>query len=245
MNKTIVLSSLFFAALLIAVISIIYSFPAEKDYLTMADEGIYFMQANKINEQGWKGFAVLAEEYKQSPALQIYPPPVRIGYIFLASLALKISVSYHALSALSVLFFALQCIACFLFVKRHWNIQIASVAGILICFSPLSWGLAMRALSDPSYYLFTTVALFSFIDYIRWQKKSKMIEFICYYTLSILIKESALFLLPFYALVLLIYKFFFDRPITTLYILFLILFPLISCGLLYCFAFGEIGRAHV
>jgi hypothetical protein len=52
MKKELTAYFVFFTVLMVSVISIILSFPAEKDYHTTADEGTYFNQAKTINEQG-------------------------------------------------------------------------------------------------------------------------------------------------------------------------------------------------
>jgi len=242
MKKKLTLTIVFFVALLISSVCIIASFPTEKDYQVLADEGTYFRQAQKINEQGWSGFGILATEYAQNPSLHAYPPPIRIGYIFLVSLALKFSVSYHAISMLSVLFFFLQCTASFFFVKRHWGIMPAMVAGILLCVSPLSMGLARRALSDPCYYLFISISIYSFIDFIRWQRRSNIIQFTVFYTISILIKESALFLFPFFVLMMVLHKYYFKKPFKIFDLLLITFVPIVMCILLYFTAFGTMNK---
>ncbi len=242
MKKDLTLSTLFFVALMISSISIILSFPAENGYMTTADEGAYFRQAQKINEQGWSGFEALANDYIKNPDSQVYPSPVRIGYIMLASIALKFSNSFHALSTLSLLLFVLQAIASFFFLRRHWGIYIATIGGILICFSPLGWSLARRALSDPASYLFLSLTLFAFIDYIRWNRVRDVILFIISFSFSILIKESAVLFLPFFAILLCVYKFYYEKNIKILSLGLMIIGPLIICTILYVFTLGSIGN---
>lgn len=242
MKKDLTASIVFFVVLTVSVISITISFPAEKDYHTTADEGTYFNQAKTINEQGWRGFKTLATEYKGNPSLHQSPPPTRIWFIFLASCALKFSISYHSLSMLSVLFFFLQCIASFLFVKRHWGAAAALITGVLLCVSPLSMGLARRALSDPCYNLFILLSLFSFIDFLRWQRKRNLIGFIIYFTFVILVKEQGLFLLPFFVFGLIINNHYIKKSFNLFIFSLLIFLPLILSGTVYMLSFGGIEK---
>ncbi len=243
MKKELTLTLVFLAVLLLSSICIIISFPKENEYQTTADEGGYYRQATKINEQGLRGFETLAKEYIEKPDLQVYPSPARIGYLFLASLALKISYSFHALSMLNVLFFILQVLASFFFLRRHWGIKVAVIVGILICASPLSWALSKRALSDPALFLFLSLSLFTFIDFLRRNKMKSCIQFILVFAFSILIKENAILLLPFFGLMLLVHKFYYKKDINIFSMGAMIIGPLVVCITAYMLVLGSLHNA--
>jgi len=230
---------LFFVVLVFSVSCVWQAFPADGDYRIGADEGTYYRQAKKINEEGFSGFKTLANEYICNIELQVFPPPERIAHIYFASVALKFSDSFRSLSTLSLLFFVIHCIACFFFIRKYFGIEAAAIAGLLICLSPLGMGLARRALSDTGYYLFITLALFSFINYLKDQKRKDVILFALFFLIAVLVKESAVFLLPFFAVILLFEKYCNKREIKLADAVVLIIAPVAAVVVIYFLVFGN------
>lgn len=231
-------SVVFFIVLFFSSVFIINYFPTENEYYYNGDEGTYYNQAKKVNELGLAGFQSNADAFLKDPYLSLYPPPIRVAHVLFASLILKVNNSIVSLSLLSFIFYAIHCIVCFFFVKKYWGIEAALAAGLLICFSPLSCGMAGRALTEPGYYLFVTLSLFTFIDYLHNQDFKKVFLFVLFFCLSILIKESAVFILPFFGGVLLIQKYIYKKNISFSNIVVLMITPVLLAVCVYFFVFG-------
>lgn len=230
---------IFFTALFCSVVLIYNSFPGDTGYYRQADEGIYYKQAKKIIEEGLPGYKTLAQEFIDNPSLQVFPPPDRLAHILFASWALQISDSYTSLSILSLLFFMLNCIACFFFFKRYWEPISATVAGVFVCISPVTMGIARRALSDTGASFFVVLALLVFIHYMTYQKKRDMALFILFFAIAILMKESALFLLPFFGGIVLYQKFTTAKQIHYLSMVTLLAMPVVLVSVVYIAVFGN------
>lgn len=239
-SKKDIRSLLFFLLALLTSVSIIYqTLPPETDYRKGADEGTYYHQAKTIRTEGWSGFKTLATEYVTNEHLQIFPPPERIAHILFASIALKFSDSYRSLSLLSLLFFAAHAIVCFYFLRKFFSDTIALGVAVLICFSPLSMGLARRALSDTGYYLFVTMSVFSFVTFLLQPDKRRIALFTISYATAILVKESALFLLPFFAGAVVSLNFFLKKDIDVKQSVIALTAPLLVVVSAYFVTFGS------
>lgn len=229
---------IFFIALLYSTQRIISSFPTTN----YGDEITYYLQAKNVAEHGINGFQINADAFLKDPISQLYPPPIRIVHIFFDAVALKLSNTLTSLSYLSLIFYLIHCIVCFFFIREYWGAIASFLAGLLICFSPLSCGLAGRALSESGYYLFFTLSLFTLIAYLKKPNLIKMSLFILFFSICILIKESAVFILPFFSGILLLEKFYFKKPLTLIHILTLALCPLLLSFCTYLFALGDINK---
>lgn len=231
---------LIFVTALCGSMAIIYTtFPNEADYYQQADEGIYYRQATKITEEGLSGYKILAKEFIENPALQVFPPPDRLAHILFASWALQISNSYTSLSLLSLLFFSLNCIVCFFFFRKFTDFVTAAAGGVLVCISPVTMGIARRALSDTDSAFFVTLSVFTFIYYLRERKRRDLFLFILFFSIAILMKESALFLLPFFGGIILYQKFVAGQAIRFINVVALLVLPILLVLALYVIAFGD------
>lgn len=237
-NKNFYYTLIFFIALAFSTTRIISILPVTN----FGDEITYYGQAKNILEQGITGFQTNADFFLKDPISHLYPPPIRIAHIFFDAIALKISDSLVSLSYLSLIFFITHCIVCFFFIKKYWGSTASILGGVLICFSPLSCGLAGRALSESGFYLFFTLSLFSFINYLNKPDSIKLIQFILFFSLCLLIKESAVFILPFFGGILLMEKFYFKKPLNLIHISSLILSPLLLSFCIYLFVLGDINK---
>jgi 4-amino-4-deoxy-L-arabinose transferase-like glycosyltransferase len=175
-------------------------FPAASAYRTGADEGAYFGQAVTVDDWGLRGFCELARRYVVNRS--DLPPPVRIGHILVAALALTVQRSFVALSWLSTLCQAATCLVVFAFSRKVWDERFAGVAGMLLLSSPLANHLASRALADTHAALASVSTLLCFVALILWGESRFLWGFGAALAWSLLVKETSYLLLPFYVLAL-------------------------------------------
>lgn len=214
------------------------NFPSELDY-SNADEGTYYRQARVIKDGGFLGFKNMGELYINEPNNQGRPTPLRMANIYICAWLLSINDSIRTLSYYSLAANILLCIALFFFVKRFWQINIALIVSSIAAFFPLTTGLATRALSDSSNYLFSSLSLFFFIYFLNTKNKKHYWLFISSLIVSILIKETNIMFIPFFAGVLIILKFLDQNSnIKQEDILITALIPIFIVFSLYFIAFG-------
>ena len=237
-NQNFYLSIIFFIALSFSTLRILSSFPTTN----YGDEITYYGQAKNVRDHGIVGFQKNADFFLQDQIAHLYPPPIRIAHNCFAVIALKFSDTFSALSLLSLTFFIIHCIVCFFFIKKYWGPMASIIAGLLICLSPLSCGLAGRALSESGFYLFFTLSIFLLIDYLRKPGLLKMVLFIVFFSICLLIKESAVFISPFWGGILLIEKLFFKKALNLLHIFTLVLSPLLLTFCAYLLALGNFNK---
>ena len=156
-----------------------------------ADEGIYYSQAAAIAQAGPRAFAALGDLYVNNDALQMGPAPLRIGHLAAAALVLRVNPSVEALSVLSIVCYALLCVAVFFFAGALWDGRTAAVAGIFAAVSPLGWGLATRALMDTDHALFSALSLFMFIVWLSTGRERHFAVFAAVLWWCLLVKETA------------------------------------------------------
>jgi len=177
-------------------------FPSAGEYRASADEGAYFRQAGTIVDQGFRGFSELGRVYVAERS--DLPSPLRIGHISLSALALSVNRSFRALSYLSASCYAATVLLIFAFARKLWDDRIAVLASLLALSSPLANGLALRALSDTHGCLASMLALLSFAALVVRAEQKYLWVFAASLAWSLLVKETAYLLLPFYAGVLLL-----------------------------------------
>ncbi len=232
----------FLALLCISAVKIYNTFPGESEYYYGADEGVYLNQARTINEKGPEGFREIGDSYISNANEQVLPHPLRAGHLMLAAIALKINDSITSLSCLSLAAFIALCIFAFFFVERRWGEQAAFFAAALICFSPLASGVARRALMDAEVYLFFSLALFAFISYLEGPTAKKFFLFLALLTFSVLVKETAVLLLPFYAAVVVIAGYKKEKWKSIRQALLIFFVPVLAAGIIYLMLFGSVQR---
>jgi hypothetical protein len=97
-----------------------------------------------------------------------------------------------------------------------------------------------RALADSSSNLFWALSIWTFMDFLATQKKSKFLLFLAVYSFSITVKESSAILMIFFIVFFLVYKYYFKNPISDTYLLKIIFLPLVITGVFYIILLGGI-----
>jgi len=195
--------------ILIIVFYVIFSSLESIKYLTESDEGYYLKYASYIAESGPGGFKHLFLEYINNEESWVYPSPLRIFYILLSSLFLKIfGHTFLSLAYLSIFSYILFIIANYYFSSKYFSRTTTFLFTLLIAFSPLSMAMSRRALSESLSTFLLALSIWLFLDILHSNKFSfKKHLFAIIFALAILTKESSiLLLLPFWAY-LFLYKF--------------------------------------
>ena len=219
------------------------SFPSPLEY-SNADEGTYYRQAKVIKDEGFSGFKNMGALYIKELNNQGRPTPLRIANIYICSWLLNINNSISIFSYYSLATNIFLCIALFFFVKRFWQINVALITSSIAAFFPLTTGLATRALSDSSNYLFSSLSLFFFIYFLDTKDKKHYWLFISSLIVSILIKETNFMFIPFFVAVLILLRIFDQKTnIKKEDIFITALAPTFIVFSLYFIAFGGIEAA--
>lgn len=192
-------------AVLIAVAVLVWSrFPQADGYFPGADEGVYYRQGKALLELGARdGFAQLARDYLRDASQQIWPDPLRVGTIAASALALAADDSYRSLSWVSLLAFVGFLAAAWGFLRTRFARDQALITLVLLAVSPLALALARRALMDSLAFTTSMLAVFAFFRLLENRGRYAWLVFAAASWLAILVKETALLLLPFFAVVLL------------------------------------------
>lgn len=195
------------AALIIIVAAVLLCTTLPSTYYTGADEGTYFRQGNMLLENGLAdGYHAIATDYLQIPAQQAFPNPLRVGTIAVVALALQVQPGYRALSYLSMLAFLALLIGVYRFVARSGNYSLALGTLLLMASSPLGLAMARRALMDSLATATAAASLFAFCRLLEAPARWRVAVFITAMTAALLVKETAVLLLPFYAIVLVAWR---------------------------------------
>jgi hypothetical protein len=224
--------------ILAAGIFVFSQLPAAQDYRSGADEGTYYGYGRQILDHGFAGFANLAREFSATPAAAHPPNPLRLGTVLTSALALCIHDGYDSLSMISLLSFLLLLACGWRFLAHDFNRPLALVTVILLAVSPLQLAMARRALMDS---LAATTAALSFFLLLRLLESAtprRVAAFVLMFTFAVLVKETALLLLPFYAAILL-YPMLCERTFARLpQVAAALCLPPILAGLAYLGAYG-------
>ncbi len=194
------------AFILLSCFFIFINFPLESQYFKGADESNYYRQGKLLAEHGLSGFAKIRDVYLQTPELQDAPNPLRLGANLSAAFCLSVNDSYRAMSMFCLLNFALLLAGTFRFADRYWGSTVALFTVILMAFSPLEMAMARRALMDIPAMTSMAFSCFAFWLWMDTGKLKYMATLISFLTWSILLKEVNIILLPFFAIVLLFFK---------------------------------------
>lgn len=187
---------LFGLTLAFSTIHILSESPAPEEYRSAADEGTYLRQALAVRHGGLRAFAELGREFIDDPKLQQRPPPVRVGHLAAASIAVGLDESLRALSVLSVACFVALSVTTLFCARTLWGDPTAATAGILMAVSPLGAGLARRALIDTDHALFTGMALLAFAVWMRTARERDFAWLVLSLAWAALVKEVVLFFVP-------------------------------------------------
>lgn len=170
------------------------------DYRIGADEGTYYRQAHMLVEHGiFAGYQQIAHDYISLPQQQDYPNPLRIGTILVVSLALHVHDGFRCQSWVSLISFLILLSGTWRFVVRFWNPQLALATVLLLAASPLALDMARRALMDSIAVTTAAFSVFAFFHLLQTHARWLVLRFVAVTTIAILVKETAVLLLPFYA----------------------------------------------
>lgn len=238
-ERIILLILLFFVVLLI--------FPSinKVKFASGVDEGYYLYYSSTINVYGITAMRDLFSWYLSQSAHWLFPNPLRIVYILIASIwSLACGNSFISLAYLSFLAYLIFIITNYLFCAYLFNKKTALLFSFLIAFSPLSMAMARRALMDSLANLFTCASIWLFL---LWFKKPKSVlkklMFVGVFILAVLTKESLLLLgVPFF-IFWLMNKYLFNKELFWSDILSIAGLVGAVVYVIYYFAAGDMGKA--
>ncbi|MFH0840229.1 MAG: glycosyltransferase family 39 protein [Candidatus Omnitrophota bacterium] len=213
--------------------------PQEGQFMKSADEGYYFKYASLILKNGITEFPSLIEWYTGNEEAQLHPNPSRVGYILFIALSFKIfGISFTSLAQVSFLSFFLFLVVSFYFSNKHFGKNTALIYTLFLSSSPLIMAMARRALSDSCGNLFYALTIWLFFDFLTQNNKIKYSIFLLAYALCIMVRESSLVLLPFFAGFFCLYKYAYKRKISHLYLWGIMLIPVSIVGICYLILFA-------
>ncbi|MBL8013091.1 MAG: glycosyltransferase family 39 protein [Candidatus Omnitrophica bacterium] len=224
------------AAILISLIGML---PPERSHQNNTDEFYYLQYAHHVAAHGTQGVRNLLHWYAQSEEHRYHPAPIRMGYLFLASTAVKwLGVSFSTLTCISYCAFVLFCIACYYYSKKIFSRDVALCLTFLLCASPLISGMSRLVLTESVLNLFWGLTVWAFLDYLNQRSLGKIVCLVLFRTLSLLVKESSVLLLFFIVIVMLVFARYFKLvvPIKDLAIIFLM--PAILAFMVYWAVLG-------
>lgn len=208
-----------------------------------ADEGLYLDYASHINEKGIAGFHDFFKNYFDKPEYRLTQNPLRVGFIILSAIALKLfGASFFSLTFLSLFSFYVFLLVSFYFVKKYFGEKIALLFIILLAFSPLNMAMARRALTDATANLFMSASVFLFFWHIKERKIYKEVLFVVLYAAAILVRENNVFLSVFFALYLLKDTVVFKQHLKLNDCLAITIFPFAIAGIVYVTLAGGISQ---
>lgn len=208
-----------------------------------ADEGYYLRCATHIAQKGISGFPDIFKVYFENPQHQITQNPLRVGYIILASIWLKLlGYSFLNLALLSLFFYCVFLIIAFYFAKKYFKERIALLFLILLAFSPLNLAMARRALIDSAVNLFNFLSIWLFWENLKERRSYKTILFILIYAFAILIKEGSVLLSVFFLLCILSRKAIFKKAIKWADFLFDMFFSFSIAAIVYIGLTGGVNQ---
>jgi len=114
------------------------------------DEGIYTFYARNVAMSGPGCTRMLVDGFNRRREMWSFPPPIRIGYIYLAGLVMKVTgvMDMSALSGMSCAFSVLTMILLAVAGLRFLNPWIAFGAVTFLAVSPMELAIARRAWQD-------------------------------------------------------------------------------------------------
>lgn len=179
-----------------------------------ADEGYYLKYATYISSKGIKGFSELFRDYLENQENWIFPSPLRVGFIILSSIFIKIfGNSFLSLAYLSLCSYCLFLIVSFYFARKFFDEKIALLFTILLAFSPINMAMARRALTESTFNLFSALSIWLFFWLIKERSNLKYALFIFVYSFTILVKEISVLFFFIFILYLVFYKYLFKKSL--------------------------------
>lgn len=194
----------YLSALIIVLIGLfsIWSFPDKSAYYHWADEGNYYQQAKIVSAEKLNGFEKIANNFISTPGLHDTPHPLRLGTILGAAVSIKIYDAFISLSFFSLINFLILLAGTYVFISKYWGRSIALFTLLLLAVSPIELAMARRALMDSVALTTVAFSFYAFVLMLDVKRNRNIVLFVVLYTLALLVKETALFILPFYTIVL-------------------------------------------
>jgi 4-amino-4-deoxy-L-arabinose transferase-like glycosyltransferase len=166
-------------------------------YAENPDEAYYVAYAGHIAEHGLAGFRQLFADYAAEPARWLYPNPLRLGFILLATGWSELfGPGFAALSLLSLVCHVALVGVSYLFLRGLLGPPRALAGTALIAFSPLLLGVARRAWVDGPATLAGLLVLWSFCAWLGApERRGALARFAFALGAGVLIKETTVLLL--------------------------------------------------
>ena len=212
-----------------SILTVFAAIPAEYDFFKDADEEYYFRYANAILKNGLKEFPILLKWYVENKEAQIHPNPMRVGYLLAAVLSFKtFGAIFSSLAYLSFFSFLLFLFVSFYFSKKYFGKDIALLYTLLLSSSPLMMAMARRALSDSFGNLFWGFVIWLLFDFLIQKNRIQYILFLLLCAFCIMIRESSIILVLFFALFFCLYKYIYKKDISNIYLWGIIFIPILK-----------------
>ncbi len=169
------------------------SLPDFSDFRPGPDESFYLSYARYLAEEPGASFRTLATEYITRPDWQVYPNPLRAGYVLLASWWMRATdhYDYRALVYMSSCFSIASLPLGYVFVRRAFGPKAALLSLILLAVSPLNLAMSRRALQDGVVYFFAVSTLYLFYEALRRDSRLAMLCFALSLLAAVLVKETS------------------------------------------------------
>ena len=218
-------------ALAVSLVSLTFK---ELQFAPGLDEGYYFRYAASIAAKGLSGFSGLFKEYLQNQQDWLFPSPLRAGFILLAAGWLKLLGSAPLkLVYLSLFSYVLFLCVAYYFSRKYLGERLAVLFTALLAFSPLQLAMSRRVMMESTVNLFGALAIWLFWDFMNKRGAGRFAALIAALAFSILVKETAVLLLPVFAVFLLGDKFICRPKANLKEAAGILILPLIAVGLVF------------
>ncbi|HNX48633.1 MAG TPA: glycosyltransferase family 39 protein [Thermoanaerobaculaceae bacterium] len=184
-------------AVVLAGVVLALTLPAVKPALD-ADEGVYLRYAEELEARGPAALPDLHTRFIHDRQLWESPPPTRSGYLLLATCwGWVFGISFAALAALSATCHLLTVASTYWLSRSHLGGGRAAALTWLVACSPLWLAVGRRVLTDAAALLAVTVALWTFLTWLREPaRRGVRLGFVASLTAALLIKELSVLLAP-------------------------------------------------
>lgn len=226
--------TLLFITLLSIAFFLIFSSLKHLHFDANADEGYYLKYATYVNTNGIDRFPDLFKDYIDNKDNWLFPNPLRIGFILISAVFVKIFGStFMSLALLSLASYLAFLIISFNFTRKYYDEKTSLFFLFLLAFSPLNMAMARRALMDSTANLFYILSIWLFLDLLNKGNNLKYAIFVIIFSFSILVKETTVLLSPIFILCMLFYKYSLKRSINLKDLLSVTIYPYAIVGLAY------------
>jgi 4-amino-4-deoxy-L-arabinose transferase-like glycosyltransferase len=161
------------------------------------DEFYYLSYAKTLAERGPGAVRDLYHVHVEESRHWLFPSPLRVGYLALAAVWMKLDgVSPRSLAHLSLLSHLLSIAVVYRLVSRELDAARALLTATLLAASPLWLGMSRRALQDSCATLAALLVLSSFLAALDRPRRGRLARFGAAFAFALLVKESLVLLAP-------------------------------------------------